>query len=216
MSLPSSLSTMLHPIVICGPSGVGKGSLIRKLLSHADFGNRFRVAVSHTTRAPRPGETHGKEYYFTKVEDMKRDIADDKFIEYAEVHKNLYGTSVQSVKDISDEGQTCILEIDMKGALAIRRHKGFDACFMFISASRKALLERLKARNTESDEQMQRRLKTAELEFLQFEAYQNNAKDLGQKPLFDSVLENDDFDETYSKFEETMLSWAKETQENDK
>lgn len=79
------------PVVFCGPSGVGKGTLIEKLMKH--FSNdQFGFSVSHTTRQPREGEVHGIHYNFTTVEQMKREIEEGKFIEYAEVHGRYYGT----------------------------------------------------------------------------------------------------------------------------
>jgi guanylate kinase len=81
----------LRPVVFCGPSGVGKGTLIEKLQKHFAQG-QFGFSVSHTTRMPRPGEEDGVHYNFTTVESMKKEIEDGKFIEFAEVHGKYYGT----------------------------------------------------------------------------------------------------------------------------
>lgn len=80
----------LKPVVFCGPSGVGKGTLIEKLMKK--FPNQFGFSVSHTTRGPREGEKDGVHYNFTTVEDIKKEIDAGKFIEYAEVHGRYYGT----------------------------------------------------------------------------------------------------------------------------
>ena len=87
----NTIMSALKPVVFCGPSGVGKGTLIEKLMKR--FPNdQFGFSVSHTTRAPREGEKDGVHYNFTTVEAIKKDIADGKFIEYAEVHGKYYGT----------------------------------------------------------------------------------------------------------------------------
>jgi hypothetical protein len=92
-----SSSTCLKPVVFCGPSGVGKGTLIEKLMKH--FPNdQFGFSVSHTTRSPRDGEVNGVHYNFTTVDAIKKDISDGKFIEYAEVHGKYYGTRFVSRK----------------------------------------------------------------------------------------------------------------------
>ncbi|CAM9426795.1 unnamed protein product [Sphacelaria rigidula] len=80
----------LQPLVVCGPSGVGKGTLIKMLLE--DFPGRFGFSVSHTTRKPRPGEVHGAHYHFSEKAAMQAEIDNAKFIEHANVHGNLYGT----------------------------------------------------------------------------------------------------------------------------
>jgi len=80
-----------RPLVFCGPSGAGKGTIISLLMKRFPNG-QFGFSVSHTTRGPREGEEHGIHYYFTSVEQFKKDISDGKFIEYAEVHGRYYGT----------------------------------------------------------------------------------------------------------------------------
>lgn len=91
------------PIVISGPSGVGKGTLIAKLMK--EFPSMFGFSVSHTTRAPREKETNGIHYHFTERNVMEEDIKDEKFLEFAQVHGNLYGTSVESVEVVADAGK---------------------------------------------------------------------------------------------------------------
>lgn len=91
------------PIVISGPSGVGKGTLINKLMK--DFPSTFGFSVSHTTRAPREKEVDGVHYHFTTREVMETDIREGKFLESALVHENLYGTSVEAVEAVTDTGK---------------------------------------------------------------------------------------------------------------
>lgn len=91
------------PIVISGPSGVGKGTLIAKLMD--EFPSMFGFSVSHTTRAPRNKEKNGVHYHFTERMVMEKDIQDGKFLESASVHGNLYGTSIEAVDVVSDAGK---------------------------------------------------------------------------------------------------------------
>lgn len=95
------------PIVISGPSGVGKGTLISKLME--DFPSMFGFSVSHTTRAPRNYEQNGVHYHFTERSVMDKDIQDGKFLEFAKVHGNLYGTSVEAVEAVTDQGKVYII-----------------------------------------------------------------------------------------------------------
>jgi len=116
----SSPSDPLKPVVVCGPSGVGKGTLIEMLMKR--FPNeQLGFSVSHTTRPPRDGEKDGVHYNFTTVDQMKKDIADGKFIEYAEVHGKYYGTSIEAVQSVQKSGKICILDIDVQGAEKVKK-----------------------------------------------------------------------------------------------
>lgn len=95
------------PIVISGPSGVGKGTLISKLMT--DFPTMFGFSVSHTTRAPREKEKNGIHYHFTERSVMEQEIKDGKFLEFASVHGNLYGTSIEAVDVVADAGKVYIV-----------------------------------------------------------------------------------------------------------
>ncbi|VFQ78496.1 unnamed protein product [Cuscuta campestris] len=108
----------VKPIVISGPSGVGKGTLISKLME--EFPSKFGFSVSHTTRAPRVKEQDGVHYHFTDRCTMEKEIRDGKFLEFATVHGNLYGTSVDAVEVVADSGKRCILDIDVQGAKSVR------------------------------------------------------------------------------------------------
>lgn len=101
------------PIVISGPSGVGKGTLISMLMEEFPF--MFGFSVSHTTRAPRNLEKDGVHYHFTDRSVMEKEIKDEKFLEFASVHGNLYGTSIEAVEKVADEGKVIVLVIYMIG-----------------------------------------------------------------------------------------------------
>ena len=104
-----------QPIVVSGPSGSGKSTLLKRLLDQ--YPDTFRFSVSHTTRAPREGEQHGKDYHYTNKDDFRKMVDEGGFIEHAQFGSNLYGTSVQAVKNVKDEGRICILDIEMEVCL---------------------------------------------------------------------------------------------------
>ncbi|XP_047323196.1 guanylate kinase 1-like isoform X2 [Impatiens glandulifera] len=180
------------PIVISGPSGVGKGTLISKLMN--DFPSMFGFSVSHTTRAPRNYESDGVHYHFTDRNTMEQDIKDGKFLEFASVHGNLYGTSIEAVEVVTDEGKRCILDIDVQGARSVRA-SSLEAIFIFICPpSFQELEKRLRERGTETEEQIEKRLLNAKKELEQ-----------GQSTgLFDHVLINDDLDNCYEQLKKLL------------
>ncbi|KAL3632461.1 Guanylate kinase 2 [Castilleja foliolosa] len=180
------------PIIISGPSGVGKGTLISKLMQ--EFPSMFGFSVSHTTRAPRKNEQNGVHYHFTNRSVMEKDIKDGEFLEFAAVHGNLYGTSVEAVDAVSDKGKRCILDIDVQGARSVRA-SSLEAIFIFISPpSFDELEHRLRARATETEEQIQKRLRNAKAEL-----EQSNSPG-----LFDHILVNDNLETCYEKLKELL------------
>ena len=104
-------------VVVAGPSGVGKGTLINMLMK--DMEGKFGFSVSHATRKPRPGEVDGVSYHFVTVPAMEAAIKNGEFIEYAPVHGNYYGTSKKSVADVCEQGKVCILDIDIQGVKSV-------------------------------------------------------------------------------------------------
>ncbi|KAJ0973607.1 hypothetical protein J5N97_015572 [Dioscorea zingiberensis] len=180
------------PVVISGPSGVGKGTLISKLMRQ--FPSTFGFSVSHTTRAPREKEVHGVHYYFTERSKMENDIREGKFLESASVHGNLYGTSIEAVEAVTDSGKRCLLDIDVQGARSVRA-SSLEAIFIFICPpSFEELEKRLRARGTETEEQVQKRLRNAKAEI-----------DQGKSPdLFDHILVNDDLEKCYEDLQKIL------------
>lgn len=180
------------PIVISGPSGVGKGTLISKLVE--EFPSMFGFSVSHTTRAPRNKEQNGVHYHFTERSVMEKDIKDGKFLEFASVHGNLYGTSIEAVEAVTDKGKRCILDIDVQGARSVRA-SSLEAIFIFICPpSFEDLEKRLRARGTETEEQIQKRLKNARSELEQ----------RNSPGLFDHILVNDDLETCYKNLKKRL------------
>lgn len=148
-----------RPVVISGPSGVGKGTLFNLLRErHPDT---FALSVSHTTRQPRQGELHGVHYYYVTHDDFEKLIADDGFIEHAQFGGNRYGTSKQTVRDQSAKGQVVVLDIEMEGVKQLKK-SDIEARYVFVAPpSEEELEKRLKGRGTESEADVEKRLNQA-------------------------------------------------------
>lgn len=144
-------------IVISGFSGVGKGTVVKELVKK--YG--YSLSVSATTRAPRPGEVDGREYYFKSVADFRNLIDYNGFIEWAQYVENYYGTPRKFVEDEMAQGHDVILEIEVQGAMNIREQYP-DSVLIFVSApSAESLRDRLAGRGTESEEVIDRRMNRA-------------------------------------------------------
>lgn len=167
-----------HLIVISGPSGAGKGTLVKRLL--ADVANAW-VSVSATTRKPRAGEQDGREYFFLSREEFERGIEAGRFLEWAEYDGNLYGTPLDSVRAHMDAGDEVILEIEVQGAAAVRERMPECKMVFVEPPSLEVLEQRLRGRATNSEESIRARMRTAEVE-------------LSRKMEYDCVLVNDDLD----------------------
>ena len=147
------------PIVIVGPSGVGKGTLIGKLTE--EFKDRFGFSVSYTTRAPRPGEENGVHYNFVTQEKFNEMIEEDGFVEHCGVHGKMYGTAKKEIARIQGENKIPLLDIDVQGALKF--HKAFpESNFVAVLPDKVATLrQRLVGRGTETQETLAIRAKNA-------------------------------------------------------
>jgi guanylate kinase len=151
-------------VVISGPSGVGKGT-VRKALFEMPK-HDLVYSVSMTTRAPRQGEREGIDYYFVDKKTFLKRIAEDKFLEWAEFVGNYYGTPRDKVDEQLDKGKEVVLEIEVDGALQVRKQMK-EAVFIFLVPPGKAVLyDRLKNRGTEPIELIEKRMRKAESEFL--------------------------------------------------
>ncbi len=171
-------------MVVSGPSGVGKGTLVKKLIAKRPD---VVETVTCTTRAPREGEVHGREYYFLTKKEFIRRIEEKDFLEYDEHFGNYYGTPKSFVQETLKE-KSVVLEIDVVGALNVK--KVFPECVlvMIVPPSKETLFERLKGRNSETDEEIQSRL--ARLDY-----------ELSQKDKYDYVVINDDLDKALAELE---------------
>jgi guanylate kinase len=176
---------MAQFIVLSAPSGAGK-TTIAKLLSekHEDY----TISISATTRNPRPREVDGVDYQFLTVEKFEQLIKEDAFIEYEEVHGDYYGTLRSTVESLIANGKKVIFDIDVKGALSIKK-KYPDALLIFIKApSMKELRRRLQARRSESQEAIDKRLKRIDFEY-------------AQADKFDRLVVNNNLEETVGLIE---------------
>lgn len=165
-------------LVISAPSGAGKTSITRLLLSR---NNNWKFSVSATTRKQRPNEVNGTDYFFLSLEDFKNKIENNEFVEYEEVFGNYYGTLKSEVQRLlqSNDNSVMIFDIDVKGALSIKKNYPNDALLVFITVpSIQELKQRLMNRKTESEEIILRRVARAEME-------------LREKDKFDYVVIND-------------------------
>ncbi|WP_271629792.1 guanylate kinase [Caldicellulosiruptor sp. DIB 104C] len=145
-------------IVISGPAGVGKGTVVGKLLERNP---NIKLSISKTTRKPRPGEREGVNYFFVSRQQFEDDIKNHNFLEYAEYNNNYYGTPKDFVLETLKNGFDVILEIETKGALQVKSTFE-DAVLIFIlPPSMKELYNRLKKRATETEEEIEARLNIA-------------------------------------------------------
>lgn len=165
-------------VVVSGFAGTGKGTLMKRLI--ADYDN-YALSVSMTTRNPRPGEEHGREYFFVSKEEFEKTIAEDGLIEYACYVENYYGTPKDYVNSQRAAGKNVLLEIELQGALKVKE-KFPEAVLVFVlPPSGKILKERLVGRGTETPEVVEKRMRRA-------------AEEAQYISQYDYIVVNDDLD----------------------
>ena len=156
-------------IVVSGPSGVGKGTVVKTLM---DRDPRVRLSVSATTRPKRPSETDGVQYHFVTHEEFERMIEEDQFLEHAQYVGNRYGTPEKAVNEMLEQGFDVLLEIEVQGGVQVMNRRP-DAITIFIAApSFEELARRLRGRGDTDEEKVEMRLQQARMEYLVAPQYQ--------------------------------------------
>ena len=164
--------------VVAAPTGAGKSSLVKALL---ELDSHVQPSVSHTTRAPRGQEKHGREYFFVSPAEFDAMVAADAFVEWAHVHSHRYGTSKRAIEERIAQGADVILEIDFQGALQIKKVFANAVSIFILPPSWEELRSRLERRGEDSEEVIEMRLKNA-------------ATEVAQVHHFDFVIINELFD----------------------
>lgn len=191
---PVNFSNKGKMIILTAPSGAGKSSIAQYLLQkHSD---KLAFSISATTRAPRGAEQNGVEYYFLSVDTFKENIQKEAFLEWEMVYEGkYYGTLKAELKRIWDSGKLPIMDIDVKGAIHVRKQFGQECLSIFIQPpSVDALEQRLKARGTETPQSIQTRLNKAKYE-------------LSFQPHFDKTVINEHLDEACKQAEKLILDF---------
>ena len=178
-------------VVFSGFSGSGKGTIMKELM--AKHGDDYALSVSATTRGPRPGEKHGREYFFISEEEFEQMIKADGLLEYARYVDNYYGTPRKFVEQEMAQGHDVILEIEVQGAMNIKKQYK-DAVLIFLTApDANSLRERLAGRGTETEEVIAKRMRRAKEESLDMDVY-------------DYIVVNDDLDACVSTVNSIIVS----------
>ncbi|TYQ29682.1 guanylate kinase [Pseudanabaena sp. UWO310] len=177
-------------IVVTGPSGVGKGTLLKKLLER--YADRFHFSISATTRSPRTGEEDGREYFFWSRAEFEQQRDAGGFLEWAEYAGNLYGTPIAPIQRAIAMGQIVLLEIELEGARQVATSFPNAQRIFIAPPSMQVLESRLRDRSTDSDEQIRKRLHHAELE-------------VAAANEFDLTIVNDDLEIALQQLEKAMF-----------
>lgn len=197
-------------IVVSGPSGAGKGTICKEVLERR---SDIFVSTSATTREPRNGELEGLNYFFITREEFEKKIEEDEFIEYAEVYKNLYGTPKETVLDKLNQGENILLEIDIQGALQVKKRYPEGVFIFILPPSMAELKSRIIGRGSETPESLERRFSSAyeEIEFVnQYDYYIINDQVKRAADLMESIIDAErckvieDIEEIVTMFKEEV------------
>lgn len=178
-------------IILSAPSGTGKSTIIKRLMEKPEL--KLGFSISATSRAPRGGEKDGVDYFFLSCEEFRRRAERGEFVEWEEVYSGTcYGTLESEVARVTGSGRNLIMDVDVKGALNIKRRYGKEALTIFVMPpSLGELRRRLEGRGTDSAETIEKRLAKAEYE-------------IGHAPEFDATVVNDDIDRAVGEIEKKI------------
>lgn len=176
-------------LVLSGPSGAGKGTICKGLQKDTNI----EYSISATTRAPRVGEVHGKDYFFIDKETFENKIRENGFLEWARVYDNYYGTPLDYVQSVLAQGKDCILEIDPQGAKQVKNKKP-DAVYVFVfPPSMQELERRLTQRGTEKEYEIEKRISSAR-------------EEISAIGYYDYVVVNDEINKAVEKVKAIIIA----------
>ena len=182
-------------LIICAPSGTGKSTLVQKIL--AEFDN-FEFSLSCTTREPRAGEVHGREYYFVQEEEFLDLVDKGYFAEWAEVHSNYYGTPHEEISKITEQGADVLFDIDIQGARQLKANLEDGVSVFILPPSKQELKQRMQTRGTDSEQVIQRRLEKAR-------------EELEAATEFDYCIVNQDLKQAFDKLRSIYIAEKSKT-----
>ena len=176
--------------VISAPSGAGKTTLCKEII---DIFPGLRHSISYTTRTPRPGEVHGRDYFFVGQDEFSRMVGAGEFAEWAEVHGNHYGTSLSTLKECRSQGIDLILDIDCQGAQQLKGRFGGGVYIFILPPSIAELRRRLDSRSSDTEEVIERRINNA-------------AAEIKEARWYDYIIVNDRFSEAVIQLKSVLIA----------
>ena len=176
--------------IISAPSGAGKTTLCKEII---DIFPALRHSVSYTTRAPRAGEVHGKDYFFVTPDEFRRMVAEGEFAEWAEVHGNCYGTAIRTLEECRTNGVDVILDIDIQGARQLKERYQGGVYIFILPPSYDELRRRLNGRSSDSDEVISRRIDAA-------------AGEIRESRWYDYIIVNDQFPRAVEELKSIVIA----------
>jgi guanylate kinase len=176
--------------IISAPSGAGKTTLCKEVI---DIFRNLRHSVSYTTRQPRPGEVHGRDYFFVSSDEFRRMVEAGEFAEWAEVHGNLYGTAIKTLEEYRSNGIDVILDIDCQGARQLKERYHGGVFIFILPPSFMELRRRLDNRNSDSVAVIERRIECA-------------AAEIKESRWYDFIIVNDVFSKAVEELKSVLIA----------